>query len=285
MNISVVAANFNNGKFLEEFFQSVIHSTVYPRELIFVEDGSTDGSVEIIRKYLHYRFIRLIDLKKNHGFANALNIGIAAVTSKYIARVDPDDVLMPDRLKMQFDYMESHPEVDVLGGNVVYFRYETKKNVFRSNFLPEHEQIFRAYRSGDHGIQHPTVLVRSDVFKKYAYNQATYPAEDYDVFARMIFDGKRFANLGLPVNRMRVHAGSISSNLQYNTIKMTFDLRDRIFGMKSGWLIRRFYYWHILLYRKFLNSENTSARIFYISLASLCYPVKVIKRIFPDLSA
>lgn len=278
-DISIVVSNFNNARYLGAFFESILHSSVLPRELIVVEDGSTDNSLEIITPYLVHPFIRLIRLDHNIGFANALNLGVQASTAKYIARVDPDDILLPDRLETQYRYMEENPGVTVLGGNVIYFHCETGNDIFRSNFLPHHRQILAAYRAGDHGIQHPTVLVRGDVFRKYAYQQENFPAEDYDVFARMIHDGHTFANLLQPVNRMRIHAGSVSAHLTFDTINKTFALRDKIFGMKSGLLRRRRYYYHILLYRKFLFSRSLLLKMVYITLSSLIYPRKVMLRI------
>ncbi len=284
VDISIVVANYNNAGFLDTFIRSVLESTVIPLELIIVDDGSTDNSVEIVHQYNTVNFIRLIILKENQGFANALNTGILAAVGKYIARVDPDDILMPQRLESQYLYLEDHPEVDVLGGNVMYFHGETGKDVFMSNFVTHHSGILAAYKSGDHGIQHPTVLVKTAVYKKYRYVQENFPAEDYDVFARMIHDGYRFANLSQPVNRMRIHAGSVSAGLCFLTIRKTFVLRDQIFGLHSTpWQQKRYYY-HIWLYRKFLFARNYSVKILFIALSAIIYPRKVVLRLRRFLS-
>lgn len=279
LDISVVVANYNTAHFLHDFFSSILASTIYPKELIMIDDGSSDNSIEIIRSFLHHNFIHLIDPGEHIGFANALNLGLTASSCKYIARVDSDDILMPQRLERQYDFLETHPEIDVLGGNVIYFHCETGHDIIISNFLPGHHQIAAAYRSADHGIQHPTVMVRSDVYRQYQYRQETYPAEDYDVFARMIRDGRRFANLAEAVNRMRIHKGSVSSNVCYNTIDKTFTLRDEIFEVKSGPFARRRYFRYILYYRRFLYARNFLLKIIYILLASAFYPEKVWLRI------
>ncbi|HRZ43229.1 MAG TPA: glycosyltransferase [Bacteroidales bacterium] len=278
-DISIVVANYNNGRYLDTLIGSVLGSTLLPRELIIVDDGSTDQSAEILEAYAGNPMLRTIRFTENRGFAHALNAGISAASGRYIGRVDPDDILLPQRLEWQYRYMEEHPEVDVLGGNVMYFHGETGRDIFPSNFRPHHHDILSAYRQGDHGIQHPTVLVKAPVYKQYQYFQEHFPAEDYDVFARMIRDGYRFANLPQPLNRMRIHAGSVSAGLCFLTIRKTFLLRDQIFGLHStSWQQKRYYY-HILLYRRFLFARNYCTKILCIALSAMIYPRKVMLRL------
>lgn len=101
MSTSVLCANYNNGQFLDDFFKSLIDSTVVPDEVVFVDDGSSDNSLEIVERYKPFLNIILIGLEFNIGFANALNIGLAACSADYIVRVDPDDLVSPRRLEMQ----------------------------------------------------------------------------------------------------------------------------------------------------------------------------------------
>jgi glycosyltransferase involved in cell wall biosynthesis len=278
-DISVVASNYNNGPFLIEFLESILSSTVIPAELIIIDDGSTDHSLEIMSSYLHHEFIRLIKSERNQGLAHALNKGIELSAGKYIARIDPDDIVLPDRFERQYRYLEENPGIDVIGGNVVYFNNKTGNEITKSNFATDHQGILGAYRRGDHGVQHPTVMIRSEVYKRYQYNQEVYPAEDYDLFARMIRDGYRFANLGEPLNRMRVHPASISDRISYTTVDQTFVLRDEIFGGNTAKCRKKIYFGYISHYRRFLSSTNPIARILHITIASLYMPGKALKRI------
>lgn len=279
VDISVIVANYNNGPFLKDLLFSVLNSTVFPKELIVIDDGSTDESTSIIEPYLVYDFIRLIRLEKNQGFANALNTGIGQATGRYIARIDPDDTMLPQRMEKQVDFLEQHPEIDLVGGNVFYFNGVTGKRVLMSNFPSGHQQILAAYKAGDHGVQHPTVLVKAEVIRKYSYRQHQFPVEDYDLYARMIRDGHQFANLKDPVNRMRIHAGSVSNSICFGTVDLTFALRDEIFGTKTSGLRRRRYFLFILFYRKFLYSRSYAARSVYLLLASAFHPMKVVLKI------
>lgn len=279
IDISVVAANYNNGRFLVGFIESILNSTHLPAELIIIDDGSTDNSIEIISSYLQHGFIRLERFESNRGFAHALNKGIGISKGKYIARIDPDDIVLPDRFWKQFRFLEENPGIDVVGGNVIYFNNSTGKEITKSNFPAGHESISATFRKGDHGVQHPTVMARTEVLKRYQYNQDVYPAEDFDLFARMIKDGCVFANLSEPLNMMRVHPGSVSNMISYSTINITFNLRDKIFGDKSGKFRRVCYYIGIRNYRRYLAEKNRFLKTLFILISSIFLPGKALRKL------
>lgn len=279
-SVSIIAANYNNGKYLEDFISSINESSVLPKELIIIDDGSTDNSIEIIESYLCYGYIRLIKIVKNKGFANALNHGIELCSGKYIARIDPDDIMISDRLEKQFMFLEKNHEIDLVGGNVTYFNSDTGKAVSNSNFPANHTKILNAYKAGDNGVQHPTVFVKSKVMKKYKYKEGIFPSEDYDIFARMINDGYKFANILESVNMMRVHPKSAANNVSYEAIQTVFILRKEIFNVEHSGLQVRRYYKYISNYRKFLISRNFFSKYLFIFIASFYYPSKLLKKIF-----
>jgi len=277
-DVCVIVPNYNNGRYLDEFIQSVVNSTSEPSMLLIIDDGSTDNSAEVLAKYSSLPFLKVIFLNTNQGLTSALNTALDIAQARYIMRADPDDILHPEKIQRQFDFMEKHPEVDVLGCNVEYFRDDRQK-VNSSNFLRGHKNIVRAYRRGGHGVQHPTVFIKSEVYKSYRY-QSVYPGEDYEILARMAKDGRTFANLKERLYKMRVHKGSSTSNLRYSGIKNTFAFRDKIFGTKTGKLRMWTYFLHITCYRKYQLSPNLIAGWLYLFCAIFFYPTKLIKRIF-----
>jgi glycosyltransferase involved in cell wall biosynthesis len=277
-DVCVIVPNYNNGRYLDEFIQSVMNSTVEPFTLLVVDDGSTDNSAEVLKKYSSLHFLKVICLKTNQGLTTALNIALDNAKGKYIMRADPDDLLHPEKLKRQYDFMENHPEVDILGCNVLYFS-DKRSKINTSNFPLKHDKIVKTYRRGEHGVQHPTVFIRSNVYKQYRY-QPIFPGEDYEILARMARDGYRFANLSEQLYFMRVHAGSSTSNLKFSGIKNTFDFRDQLFGTKTGKLKMRLYYLHIRHYRKFQIAGNPLMRVLHLLSAVMLYPRKFLSRIF-----
>jgi len=279
-SVSIIAANYNNGKYLKDFIGSVNDSSVLPKELIIVDDGSTDGSMGILESYSYLGYLKILKFDKNRGFCTALNLGIENATGKYIMRVDPDDIVLRDRIKTQVEYLEENEDIDVVGSNVIYFNTETKKELFMSNFPIDHHSIQTTYLKGEHGVQHPSTMVRACAIKKFKYVQENAKAEDYEIFAKMIKGGHKFANISEPLTRMRIHDQSVSSNIKYKTIKRTYEIRDKIFKISTHPLKIRFYYWYILNYKKFLITRQKAMKPFYLALSVMFYPSKLFKRIF-----
>lgn len=281
VDVSVLATNYNNGAFLYDFFQSILSSTVSPKELIFVDDGSTDDSLNIIKKYNSYKFIKVIIFEKNKGRAAALNAGKDACTAKYTLIIDPDDILMPDRIEKQYNFMEQNTNIDVLGGNVEYFNSENKKVLNTSNFTQTN--FLEIFKNGENAVLQPTVIIKTAVFKKYKYKQIV-PGQDYELFARIILDGYKFANLPDVLNKMRVHPNSAVSSMKISSIQNIFKQRDIIFNTKTSKLKSFIYYHHLNNYRKGMLSNNIIKKYCFYFLSALLNPSKIIKRINPSSS-
>jgi len=279
-SVSIIAANYNNGKYLRDFIGSVNESSILPLQLIIINDGSTDNSLEILDEFAHLKYLTVLKFQKNRGFCKALNVGIKEARGDYIMRVDPDDIVCMDRIKTQVHFLEKNKDIDVVGSNVIYFHSDTKQEVFRSNFPTDHDSINKRYLGGEHGIQHPSSMIRSAVMKKFKYLQENVRAEDYEIFARIIQGGHKFANIKQPLTRMRIHSQSVSNNIKYKTIKRTYKIRDKIFKTSTKPLRIWFYYWYILNYRKFLITQHLVMKPVYLSLAVMFYPSKFFRRIF-----
>ncbi len=277
-SVSIVAANYNNGRYLNDFINSVNASSILPKELIIIDDGSTDDSLDILNNFSKLEYLKIIRFENNRGFCVALNTGIEIATSNYILRVDPDDIILENRIKTQFDFLEKHKDIDVVGSNVTYFLDDTNKDILKSNFPIEHSLIKSKYFAGEHGVQHPSTMIRAEVMKKYKYVQKNFKAEDYEIFALIIKNGHKFANIKTPLTRMRVHGKSVSSNIKFETIELTYKIRDEIFGTSTSQLKMHFYYWYILNYKKFLFTKIKIMKPFYLVLSIMFYPSKFFKR-------
>jgi glycosyltransferase involved in cell wall biosynthesis len=279
LDVSMVVANFNNGRYLEEFFRSILDSTALPREIIFVDDGSTDDSLVIARRASqNVKNMKIVALPENVGFANALNAGIAVSTAAYIMRMDPDDILLPTRIERQYAYITRH-DLDVVGGNALIFHSSTGASIGSTNFPSDHSDIEKTIIKGENGVLHATVMGRARFFRSEPYIQENVPAEDYDIFARFLKRGARFGNFTEPLIRYRIHDTSASARLRYSTVLRTYQLRDSIFGGRTPRWKMRSYYWFIKCYRNYLDSRSIVSKYAWAGLSSLCYPQKLARKI------
>ena len=193
-------------------------------------------------------------------------------------RMDPDDLLLPERIERQYDYITRHG-LDVVGSNALIFHDSTNTSIGTTNFPTQHAEIERTIFKGEHGVLHPTVLGRASFFKRIPYIQKNVPAEDYDIFARFLKGGARFGNVGEPLIRYRVHDQSASVRLRFSTIATTYRLRDGIFGgYTPRWKVVA-YYCFIKSYRNYLSSRSRLSKALWAALSALCYPQKLVRKI------
>jgi glycosyltransferase involved in cell wall biosynthesis len=116
--VSVIVPVFNGERFLEESLRSALDQTLPPSEVIVVDDGSTDASVEVAERFGHpVRCIR----QANTGVAGARNRGLSVATGEFIAFLDHDDLWPDDKLELQVEALRAHPDVGIVSGHVRYF--------------------------------------------------------------------------------------------------------------------------------------------------------------------
>lgn len=276
--VSIVSANFNNGRFLTAFFWSILNGVVVPKEIVVVDDGSSDGSPELLRRFSEIiPSLHVVYFEKNRGFGHALNSGIKQASCKYVARIDPDDVCGPLRLKRQFEELEKG-DLDILGSDAFIFDSDTGNIVSSTNSPLRKDIIEKRILRGEHGVLHPTVTGVIEAFRETMYIQDNVPAEDYDIFARMFKAGYSLGNLKEKHLFYRTHSGSVSTKLKFSLINKTFSIRDAIFNTNTPFYYRLKYYIYNSSYRKYLYNNNVVSKLFWGGVASLFAPLRFISR-------
>ena len=200
VQISILMPVYNCALYLAEAIDSILNQTFTDFELIVLDDGSTDGSAEIAKSYNDSRIVYHCN-EKNLGLANNLNVGLRMAKGKYIARMDGDDISLPERLQTQFDYLESHPDIDLCSCGLQMFGTENTVWVRESN--PEAVKITMIFYSP---VLHASSVWRREAFEKHNlyYDQNAFPAEDYDLWARAIFHC-RLVNIPQVLYKYRIH--------------------------------------------------------------------------------
>ena len=207
--ISVVLPVYNAEDYVREAVESILAQSFTDFELIVINDGSTDGSGVILRE-LARRDARIVLVERpNDGLVSALNEGIKIARAELIARMDADDVSMPERFALQHARMVQEPELAVLGS---FFNITHKDGSIIRLYddLPLTPAEARS-AVGGFLVAHPAVMMRRDaVLKAGGYRKAFCPAEDYDLWLRMSDLGHAIANLPQPLLNYREHGANMS---------------------------------------------------------------------------
>lgn len=198
--ISVLMPVYNCALYLAEAIESILNQTFTDFELIVLDDGSTDDSAKIAKNYSDSRIIYHCN-EKNLGLANNLNVGLRMAKGKYIARMDGDDVSLPDRFRTQVDFLEQNKEIDLCSCGLMMFGTEDQVWIRETN--PEQVKITMMFYSP---ILHATSVWRKESFEKnnLRYNQDAFPAEDYDLWSRAVFKC-RLVNIQEVLYLYRIH--------------------------------------------------------------------------------
>lgn len=281
LDVDLISANYNNSEYLEDFFDSLLSSSDMPARIIFVDDGSTDDSLLVAKKYeCQLPGLQLICLPKNVGFANALNEGLRASSAKYIMRLDPDDLIHPDRIRKQYEFLERNPGVAVVGTQAEYFHSATKQYLGSTNMPVGQELISAAYLRCDNGVLHGTTMFRRSCIEDIVYRQKDVPSEDYSFFGRIMARGYNFHNIDQELIKVRVHSKSVSNDIRFSTIEKVHILRQEIFGIPKRNLFLLADFISMRFYRKYLYERSLLLRLLYVSIAALFAPQKAVSRVF-----
>lgn len=216
--VSVVMAVHNGEKYLRESIESILSQTYTDFEFIIIDDGSSDLSADIINSYNNER-IRLISSIENLGLTRSLNKGLDAAVGKYIARMDCDDVSLPERLAKQVAFMEAHPDVGVCGAWAKDI--DDGGNLIGQRQTPVGERLeYEYWRSSP--IIHSTAMIRVAHLDGLRYDDRLRYAQDFDLWLR-IRGRCKLSNLAEYLLLYRVHKESITSTKPAEQIKSVYD--------------------------------------------------------------
>jgi glycosyltransferase involved in cell wall biosynthesis len=179
--ISVILPVYNGGAYLMTAILSVIRQTYRNWELLLLDDGSTDHAVDQIDSLNDSR-IKVFRDGINKGLATRLNEGVALASGEYIARMDADDIAFPERFARQINFLNTHPDVDLLGCRILVFREGAPPQVSGANL--EHDEITRSPWRG-FPLAHPSWMGRIEWFKRFPYYLPEFVrAEDQELLLR-----------------------------------------------------------------------------------------------------
>lgn len=209
MTFSVLMSVYHNDK--PEFVAQAVDSitklqTLKPDEVIIVIDGPVpDELLDLINdfeKSTEFNF-NIVRLPENKGLGNALRVGMGKATYEYVARMDADDIALPDRFEKQMAYMAEHPNCDIVGGQITEF-IDSESNIIGKRVVPcKHDEILM-WLKGRCPFNHMSVtMLRSRILSVGSYIDWHFN-EDYYLWIRMAEAGYQFANLPDTLVNVRV---------------------------------------------------------------------------------
>lgn len=207
---SVLMPVFNEERYLSRAIDSVLQQSFADLELVLIDDGSADGSGDIIREYARRDRRVVAGFREHRGVAEARNEGAELAAGRFIASLDADDVAEPTRLALQHAYLERHRDCIAVGGQIL-FTDRDGWPLYRSEFPADHAAIDEAHLSGVGCVlsQGTSAISRDAIIRVGGFRPQFQVAEDLDLFLRLAEIGT-LANLTEPVIRCRLHRDSLT---------------------------------------------------------------------------
>ncbi|ETV94681.1 hypothetical protein H310_11661 [Aphanomyces invadans] len=231
--ISIVLPAYNESRFIHQALDSLARQTYSRFEVLVLDDCSTDSTVAIVEAFVKLdRRFRLVKNPMNMGVAKTLNRGIELATGDFIARMDGDDIALPDRLNMQLAFLQTHPDVDIVGSAIALIgpdytlAYENGSTADASPSDPLKVVVYpttvaRTRWSLFMGcmLAHPTVFFRRCVVDRFRYAESLGSGEDYDLWLRLAVPPSdppanpvvKMMSLGTPLLLHRKHGRNAST--------------------------------------------------------------------------
>ena len=209
--VSVVMPVYNSEKYVSEAIESVLCQAFRDFEFIIVNDCSTDGSLAILQKWARKdRRIVLLENRHNLGISESRNAGLARAKGKLIMNMDHDDVCHLDRMRLQSQYLNQHPDVGIVGSDIDVMDGNGK--LLGARHFPQDDPSIREMLLRASPFTHPATMVRRQAYEIAGnYNKEFEPADDYELYFRI---GKSFKFGNLPAHLLKHRIYSAATTMK-----------------------------------------------------------------------
>ena len=193
--VSVVMGAYNAASYIEEAVLSILNQSYRNLELIVVNDGSTDNTLSILKSIKDDRLI-ILENDKNYGLVFSANKGIETAKGLFIARMDSDDISLPERISTQVNYLIDHPEFCGVATRIKLIdAYGNQIGDWHEDIVADSSEKITALISYANCIANPSMLLRAEICKKYKLEEKLRIAEDWGLWLDIIGDGNRISKI------------------------------------------------------------------------------------------
>jgi hypothetical protein len=219
--VSVAMPVYNGEKYLAEAIDSVLQQTFKDFELIIIDDGSTDGSLEILKTYQKLDSRIILISRENRNLTTTLNEIIDLARGAWVARMDQDDISLPHRFERELECLEV-TNADICGSWIQFFGAGDRRiwRTFHTDQAIKVDMLFKC------PFAHPSVMMKTELIKKLRYDCAWEKAEDYELWTRAAISGWRMTNVQEVLLHYRRHSQQISSATVVTQKKITAQIQE-----------------------------------------------------------
>jgi glycosyltransferase involved in cell wall biosynthesis len=261
--ISVLMPTYNCGKYIAQSVKSILSQTYSDFELIIIDDGSADNTESIIKDFKDKR-IKYFKTEHN-GTASALNTGVSKASGEWIARIDADDLNVPERLEKQVQFLNENIEYNTISSWSVYFNNKGKI-LFPLRELIEHNDIYE-YLSLHNPLNQSGLIIQKELLLKNKFNEEFTKYEDFELMFR-IRDEAKFYNIPefLVYTRLRDNSNTNEMNdEQMYDVLYNYSFKNLISAKSKG----RSFYWatNIAWINYFYGNKKDARKYLYNSFS------------------
>ena len=262
--VSVIMPAYNAERTLAEAIESILAQEFRDFELIIVDDGSSDGTATILKRYARTD-ARIVILTNalNQGISRSRNRALGVARGEYVACLDSDDVAVPSRLGQQLEFMNKNPDCVLLGSDLTII--DERSAIVGQRVYPHSDEELRKAMPRLNPFAQPASMFRAELARKIGGFREDLPlCEDYDFFFRLAEHGK-VSNLAQPLTRYRVSSTQTKTTRLQETVRYTLLVQQWAF--ERGW------------------KQSASDMIYRLMLRSLLlFPHRVVLRLFKWLT-
>ncbi len=282
--VSVIIPAYNVQDYIGETIESVLRQSYPTIEIIIINDGSTDKTPEIISKYAQKDSRIVVVNQENRGLSGARNTGLRLAKGEYLCIFDADDIMLPQKIEKQFQFLEKHITCEFIYSDVYLFLNGTKKVYLEEP--PAIKDIYKKLIQYGNFINPNTVFFRKFVFEKYGgFDEALRGSEDWDYWLNLSRQGVRFChqpealtlyrmrNSGLSGNRVTVCGTGVQVLEKQKQLKPNKEILQDI--------DKTIYKWKLRLFLSYLQLKNWSVARQHMEFDIKFIAIYIIYRFLP----
>ena len=222
-------------EWVEQAMESILSQTLKNDDVVIIRDGKVSDDIEkLLKKYEKRKDVRVVRLAQNRGLAHALNVGLKKCKNELVARMDADDVMAKNRLKVQLAAFNKNQDLDIFGGQVAEFE-ESLKNITGHRKVPTTADEIRKFAKLRNPCNHPSVMFKKSTISRLGgYDDSIGRVEDYELWMRALNSGARVENSPEILCYLRAGDYMVGRRKDWRTCSAQLQLRKKF--LLNGWI-------------------------------------------------